>query len=72
MSVSRVSSPADPYATSPVNRTSQDTGRQDPREEPSARHGHHERGAPPPETPNEGTGRAHGSTSVGTILDVRA
>lgn len=71
MSVSRVSSPADPHAAPPVNRTGRDTGRQGPREGPSARHGHHDRGASPAETPNEGIERAPRSKSVGTMLDVR-
>ena len=72
MSISRVSSPVDPYAASPVDRTGRDTARQSPREEPGARHGHHDRGAPPAETPGEGRERAPGSESVGTLLDVRA
>lgn len=71
MSVSPVSSPFDPYAAPPVNRTGGKTARRGPREEPSARPGHHEQGAPPAETPSEGIERTPGSDSVGTMVDVR-
>lgn len=71
MSVSPISSPFDPYVAPPVNRTGQDTARKGPQEEPSARHGHHDHGASPAETPGDGVERAPGSNTVGTMVDVR-
>lgn len=71
MSVSPISSPFDPYAAPPVSPTGQETAQKGPRDEPSARHGHRDQGASPAETPSEGTERAPGSDSIGTLVDVR-
>ena len=71
MSVSRVSSPTDPYAAPPVNPTGHETARESLREEPGARQGHHDKSAPQAETPGEGTDPAPGSDSIGTLVDVR-
>jgi len=71
MSVSSVSSPIDPYAALPVIGTGHQTARKGPREEPDPRHGHHDHGAPPAETPSGDHDRAPGSDSVGTMVDVR-
>ena len=72
MSVSRVSSPIDPYAAPPVNRTGHETARESLREEPDARQDHQDKGASPAAPPGEGTEPAPRSESVGKLIDVRA
>jgi len=71
MSVSSVSSSIDPYAPQPVIGTGQQPARKGPREEPGARHGHHDHGTPPAETPSGEHDGPAGPNSVGTIVDVR-